>query len=240
MDRAISSFFPKVMAEKPELKEAYTGFVYYPYTVSFACTTLYSAPSLLGGYEYTPLKLQNDTTRKMVDKHNEAISVLPEMFRRNGYKATLFDVPYINYWDRSKERFYHKDISVIETGGNQQYRTKEEAAKIKKNMFYFMLFKRAMQAYKNLIYNFGKYAYFKKGSFSFQTTTKIHYDKLKKFITKLGIREKNQNTFILFVSMLTHSPLSLTPDYDFPEDNLDRNIQGGDNKMHYDVNMLLS
>ena len=81
--------------------------------VSYSPHTLYSTPSLLGGYEYIPQKMQNDTKRNIVDKHNESISVLPEIFRTNGFDVTLIDIPDINYGDPDKENIYHLAVGDV-------------------------------------------------------------------------------------------------------------------------------
>jgi hypothetical protein len=54
LDRASSSFFPYILKESPNLKEIYSGFTYYPNTVSFNGYTIIGAPPIFGGYEYNP------------------------------------------------------------------------------------------------------------------------------------------------------------------------------------------
>ena len=57
LDRGISSYVPYLFQEKPELKQQFDGFTWYPNTFSFGCTTNTGSPALLGGYEYTPEEL---------------------------------------------------------------------------------------------------------------------------------------------------------------------------------------
>ncbi len=57
LDRAVSGFVPYIFAEKPELNKSFSGFVYFPNAISYGSCTNYSTPSLFGGYEYTPLKI---------------------------------------------------------------------------------------------------------------------------------------------------------------------------------------
>ena len=94
LDRAVSGFVPQILEEKPELKEQLDGFTYYPNTVSFGCTTNFSAPSLFGGYEYTPRALDARSDEPLADKHNEAMQVLPALFDENDYEVTVVDPPY--------------------------------------------------------------------------------------------------------------------------------------------------
>ncbi|MBQ4416907.1 MAG: membrane protein insertase YidC, partial [Butyrivibrio sp.] len=53
LDRAISGYIPYIMQEKPELRKQFEGFVYYPNTLSHGSYTVFGAPALFGGYEYT-------------------------------------------------------------------------------------------------------------------------------------------------------------------------------------------
>lgn len=100
LDRAMSSFFPYIIEEIPELKEQLAGFVYYPNTVSFGSRTIQGSPSMFGGYEYTPDAINKRSTEKLVTKHNEALLVLPTLFMNAGYNVTLTDPPLSNYeWE---------------------------------------------------------------------------------------------------------------------------------------------
>ena len=245
LDRAISGFLPQIMAEKPEFKQTFTGFTYYPYTVSFAVQTLYSTPSLFGGYEYTPLKIQQDTTRSIVDKHNEAISVIPEILRNNGYNVTLYDMPYINYDNKKAKRFYHEDINII----NREHlidRRDNVVKLIKKNTFYFILFRMTPNIYKNKVYNQGMYFEKIKKDDIRNFKIKSEYKHFETFIDSLTINDKDNNYYIFFNSLITHSPAHLTKDYGFntkEETEVKEQTEVKDSKtinhvLHYNVNML--
>ena len=54
-------------------------------------------PGLIGGYEYTPVEMNKRENETLVSKHNEALKVLPVLFRNNGYEVTMCDPPYANY-----------------------------------------------------------------------------------------------------------------------------------------------
>lgn len=97
LDRAISSYFPLVMKQFPELKDQFSGFTYYPNTVSFGSGTLTGAPSLMGGYEYTPRAINVRSDESLVDKHNESMLVLPRIFDEAGFSVVVTDPPFSNY-----------------------------------------------------------------------------------------------------------------------------------------------
>ena len=97
LDRSEGLQIPYIFNEKPELKEQFDGFTYYPNTNSFGQSTLVGAPALYGGYEYTPNKLNERSDELLVDKHNEALKVMPVLFSNNGYNVTVIDPSYANY-----------------------------------------------------------------------------------------------------------------------------------------------
>ena len=94
LDRAISSYLPCILYEKPELKDVFSGFVYYPNTLSFGMHTNLGAPPIFGGYEYTPKAMNARDTESLQDKHNESLLLMPTLFSEKGYKISIFDVPY--------------------------------------------------------------------------------------------------------------------------------------------------
>ena len=219
IDKAVSGFIPYIMQEKEELPNIYSGFIYYPRTMSFSAHTIYSVPSMLGGYEYTPQKLQNDTTKKMVDKHNEALSLLPEIFRNNGYSVTVIDLPEINYGDTIKSSIFHKDIKYINLEGAVTECDKKLENLIKRNMFFFLIFRIAPKIYKNNIYSGGRYMINSRTQTVIKTdsNTPIHYKILKQFTEKFNIVDDNSNNFIIFRTLLPHSRGYMTKEYTIPE-----------------------
>jgi hypothetical protein len=97
IDGAINGFFIPILKEHPELNEAYQGFILYPNTVSFANHTLLAVPAIYGGYEYTPLEMNRNSSKPLVEKHNEALFMMPEMLKERGYNITATDPSWANY-----------------------------------------------------------------------------------------------------------------------------------------------
>lgn len=221
IDKAVSAFLPYIMQEKRELSEIYSGFMYYPRTLSFSAHTIYSTPSMLGGYEYTPQKLQKDTTKKMVEKHNESISVLPEIFRKNGYNVTIFDLPSINYGDITKPGIFHKDINYISLEGAVTTFDEKLEKLIKRNMFFFLLFRIVPKIYKDGIYSEGRYMVVDTGMpIYIRTESNIpnNYEILKQFTENFNIIDDDSNNFIIFRTLLPHSRGYMTKEYTIPKE----------------------
>lgn len=98
LDRCESSFFESIVAENPDFNRSFSGFTFYPNTISFNGHTLMGSPAVYGGYEYTPLEMNRRSDKLLKDKHNEALLVLPKLLTENAdYTATLSDLSWANY-----------------------------------------------------------------------------------------------------------------------------------------------
>ena len=97
MDRMLGAYIPYIFNERPDVASQFDGFTYYPNTVSLGKHTNFATPSLFGGYDYTPAKINARADESLVSKQNEALLVLPVLFAGNGWTVTVGDPPYANY-----------------------------------------------------------------------------------------------------------------------------------------------
>ena len=165
LDRAPGYFVPYIFEEIPELQEQFDGFTYYPNTLSFGSHTKFAAPALFGGYEYTPAAICANTSQTLVDKHNEALSVLPVLFRDNGYEVTMCDPPFAGYeWTPNLDVFtgnlYDGIASYITKGRfvniDADFSAQQNSL-WERNFFCYSLFKTCPLFLQRSIYNQGNY-----------------------------------------------------------------------------------
>jgi len=161
MDRAIGPYLPYIFSENPELYEAFDGFTYYSNTVSLGSNTNFSAPSLYGGYDYTPDELNRRDEELMVDKHDEALKVLPAIFSEAGYDCTVVNPSLAGY-------SFYSDLSIFDDLENvDAYNTLYKYSPInfgesydytiKHNLYCYSLFRCAPVALHGMLYDFGLY-----------------------------------------------------------------------------------
>jgi YidC/Oxa1 family membrane protein insertase len=167
LDRALSVFIPFIFDENPELNNVYSGFTYYPNTVSFNRYTRIGAPPLFGGYEYTPLEMNRRETVPLVAKHNESLLLMPRIFSEAGYSVTVTDPPYPNYSDKEDLSIYkpYPDVKAIVTDSrytriwlnehNMNFPT--TAVVLKRNLLMYSLLKITPLAFRQGIYLHGDY-----------------------------------------------------------------------------------
>jgi hypothetical protein len=113
LDRAVGSIIPEIFKREDELAEAYKDFTYYGNTVSFGAHTNFGSPSLFGGYDYTPLKMNERKDIKLSEKHDEALKILPMFFSERDFHISLCDLPYAGYYERPAADVF-KDIPDTE------------------------------------------------------------------------------------------------------------------------------
>lgn len=112
LDRAVNGFFPYALQDVPELQDQLKGFVWYPNVVSFSQNTLPAAPAMMGGYEYSTFKINEQSDRLLSDKHNEASLVMPKLFADAGFNVTITDPPMPNFTWKGDLRVFNENDSV--------------------------------------------------------------------------------------------------------------------------------
>ncbi len=264
LDRAIGPFIPYLMEENPTLVEQFDGFTYYPDTLAYGPFTNFAVPGLLGGYEYTPINMNLRDTERLVDKHNEALKVMPTLFSQEGYDVTLIDPSYANYQWISDLSVFDDIPNVDAYNGYGKFNDIEHRIqtinKRKRNFFLFSLMKTLPLSMQRPIYDNGQYHILY--STSSQTDTSLvspsfmgYYNVLKNMSTMTQIAEGTDNTFMFLRSNATHEPVILQePNYEpasvvdnsayYPQEG--KTITAGDSSIlldreytisHYHVNM---
>jgi len=167
LDRALGGFVKPIFDEEPALYSQFDGFTWFPNTVSFAMHTLMGVPPLWGGYEYTPKEINRRNSIPLVDKHNEALLVIPRILSSAGYQVTVTDPSMANYIMSNDTSIYEKyeNIKGINTIGrytdlwySKNFNIANAVSKnIIRNSFWFSLLKITPPFLKEIIYDDGQY-----------------------------------------------------------------------------------
>ncbi len=169
LDRAESSYFPHIVENFPELNTQLSGFTFYPNTISCNGHTFMGTPGLYGGYEYIPSEMNKRASEKLVDKHNEALLLMPRIFTEQaGYSAMVSDLSWGNYSYVSDLSFMNKypDISTNILNGRytgelkKQITTSNQVSLIKnanRNLFWVSLFREAPAVLRPVVYYKGSW-----------------------------------------------------------------------------------
>ena len=242
IDRALGPQVPYIMNEKPELVEKFDGFTYYPNTISFGGHTNMAAPALFGGYEYTPDRINQRSSEKLADKHDESLKVMPVLFGENGYQVTICDPKYAGYsWEPDLSIYDdYPDFKCYNTKGYFDYFEGQEDADTvlgridnvrERNFFFFSLTKISPLLLQDTIYDGGVYneARSAEGTVTNATvqgvsgTSKSYgynadflsaYAALQHLDDMTRIVDGDQDTFLMMTNDTTHNECLLQePDY---------------------------
>jgi YidC/Oxa1 family membrane protein insertase len=249
LDRAISGYIPYIFEENPELYNSFDGFEWYKNTISFGGYTNFGTPGLFGGYEYTPLEMQARNNIPLVEKHNQALLMLPRIFLDQGFKVTITDPSYANYsWipDLSifndypqihVENFIGKYYEEWLLSDKTEQIIKVDVAEIVKSyLIRFSFFKFVPSFLRNFAYDNGEWLTVK--SLLFPYGTLANYIALDMLPEITQISEDPFSTYSVLVNNLPHDPSFLqAPDY-IPSNNITNKGNGPfANEEHYHVNI---
>ena len=165
LDRAQGVYLPYLLNERPDLAETYDGFTYYPNTLSYGNCTIYGSAGLYGGYEYVPTEMNARTGELLVDKHDEALMVMPTMFSREGFVTDLNDPPFYRYGFSNVDLSPLEEIPNVHAHRADWMYTKTLSSEFsvvneelfRRNLFAYGLFKAAPLAIQPSIYSGGMY-----------------------------------------------------------------------------------
>lgn len=163
VDRAISAYIPYMFQERPELVSQFSGFTWYPNTLSFGMRTVIAAPALFGGYDYTPDAINSRSDVSLVQKHDEALLTMPVLFAENGYDVTVFDPPFAGYSAIPDLSIYdpYPGISAYNTElglfRDSDASDKQIMSTWKRNFFCYSLMKASPLIFQPVVYTDGTY-----------------------------------------------------------------------------------
>ncbi|SCW54738.1 membrane protein insertase, YidC/Oxa1 family, C-terminal domain-containing protein [Ruminococcaceae bacterium YRB3002] len=163
LDRAVGGFVPYLFNEDKNLANEYDGFTFYPNTISFGGFTNFGSPALYGGYEYTPENMNARADEPLVEKHNEALRVMPVLFSNNGFGVTFFNPTYANYSELADLTIFdeYEGIHAYTTDGVLNPYGESIAHQIDRvrrhHFFFYSIFKTSPVVAQESIYNGGAY-----------------------------------------------------------------------------------
>ena len=247
LDRAIGPLVPYLFQEHAELQEQFSGFTWYPNTISYGPSTNTGTPALYGGYDYVPEKLDARTDMLLKDKQNEALKIMPVNFLRAGYEVTVCDPPYANYQWIPDLSIYddYPEIRRFNTEGRISGNLEEVLARSEKiwnrNLFCYSLFRCAPVMLHSEMYDFGYY-YDSEGeqhhasmsvSVGYNDEFLNAYQVLEKLSDITEIRDSGTGCFLMMANTTTHNEALLQePAYE-PAARVDNRAYDAEHPVRY-------
>lgn len=204
LDRAMGEYVPYIFNEKPELKDKFTGFTYYANIISHGGHTIFGAPSISGGYEYTPVEINKRDQESLVQKHREASNLMPTLFKNEGFNVVT-------------GASYTEDTTVTDKES-----ASEMVAMNNRNFYFYGIFKSSPVIMQKFLYDNGDYL---SGKVLNQEITSLYtaFGVNKNFVREIKVLDtlsensaigETGNNFLYFANNATHAPCLLQlPDY---------------------------
>ena len=229
LDRAQNRFVEPIFEESPELYEIFSGFTLYKNTASFNGHTLIGAAPVFGGYEYTPESMNKRNSEKLVDKQNEALTVLPRILTEQGedFSAVVTDPAWANYsWipdlsifkDYQKIAGYNTDKKYLAAWYKEHegvFDANITSTVLKRNILWYSLFRISPLALRPAFYNDGKY-WSPNATLADVNGFLEGYSALDYLPELTDFESKTENVFINFVNNTTHEEMILQAPYYVP------------------------
>ena len=241
MDRAPGFLVPIIFDEIPELQTQFDGFTYYPNTISFGAHTKHASPAMFGGYDYTPGAICEDSDKTLGQSQNEALSVMPVLFRDEGFDVSIFDPPFAGYMTPPDLSVFdtpeYEGINAYITEGNPYISSydfcgyKEDIWN--RNFFCYALLKVSPLFLQSTVYDLGNYnmadpclvegseysipqiVYSPNYSTGVTENFMEAYDVLVNLPAITRIEEGTEDTFMYLANETSHSPMLLSePGYE--------------------------
>lgn len=243
-DRAIGPILPYVFNEIPSLNSTYDGFVYFSNTVSFGSHTNSAIPAMLGGYEYTPDKINSRTDKSLSEKHEEALLLLPRLFTEAGYDATIINPPYAGYqwypdlhvFDSLKNvKAYSIKNAYVPEEIKEKYKV-ETTVSFRHNLFCYSVFISSPVVFQKYLYDGGMYnetrrtspsnlvVQLQNGTSSSEGNVQSflwNYYAMKSLSDMTKINTGDSNNYVFFATDLTHDTQLLSEPSYIPADIVD-------------------
>lgn len=196
LDRSVSAYVPYMMQENPTLASQFSGFTYYPNTLSYGTRTLVAAPALFGGYDFTPVNTDKRTDVSLETKHNQALLTMPVLFSEAGYDVTVMDPPYAGYSQVPDLSIYdpYPEIKAYNTEFGQ-FRTSDDIQDIiqetwERNFFCYGFMKVSPLFFQPAVYSSG--IYFQPGT---STTALIQSGNIDRYAVPSALMDSFLNSY---------------------------------------------
>ena len=225
LDRAMGTYFPYILNERPELAEEFDGFTYYPNTLSFGSCTVFGGPPLFGGYDYTPAEVNKRDDELLSEKHDEAIMVMPTLFTEAGFSAVQFDPPLVHYTYGTRDYSNFDAIEGFSTyhiaGAYTEFFLNNRADRTDENLTrsfaFYSLFKAAPVVLQTTIYDEGNY-YSTLLSHASSSDFIDNYSVLTFLDDLTSIEHDGSDNYVMLHNDTTHSPQILQlPNYELSD-----------------------
>ncbi|PKP08792.1 MAG: hypothetical protein CVU09_14675, partial [Bacteroidetes bacterium HGW-Bacteroidetes-4] len=202
-------YLDKILEELPDLVPAFDGFTYYPNTLAISNYTTASSPSIMGGYRFTPDKINADTSKTVAQKIILAQEFLRDKVKLKGYEFICSDIPYSGINKNTLDSYiplWHSEWDYLKHDLNIGSSRELNYSLLWQNALFFStpLF------IKPKIYNYGEWL-FKEKQTNENTELTKHYN-FTRILRHISNTQASNSTFAFIWSNASHFPWDMIDD----------------------------
>jgi len=217
LDRGVSGYIPFLFDEKPELRQQFAGFTYYPNTISYGSNTGDGAPALYGGYDYSTENMHSHKNSSL-SPHNEALCVLPRVFGEAGYRVTVTDPAFAAPEDIDYSIFDpypYVSAYSLEQNLPTGYDLSDFVDKRERNFVFYSIFRAFPAFLQKNVYDTGGYLAADRTYFLGEDNYRYGHTVLKNLPSITELVDDGNDRYLAFTNNTAHAHVLLTlPDYD--------------------------
>lgn len=200
----------------PALKKTFSGFTFYPDTLSSGISTIYGKVPLLGGEDATPWRLNEDRTLSLEEKVNKSWSKFFRKLASHGYQIELNDNKWYSWFDPKyyssgvlTDLIVSKDEGPLITSWDNRNNYKNEVSGDPSNFLtLYGLFKISPYSLKSYLYDKGDWLKRIDRSDEVEWSHR-ELPLLDALSTQIKFTDSSKNKFKFLSTLLTHVPWKL-------------------------------
>lgn len=248
---------PVILNEKPELLNTFSGFTYYPNTISSGRYTIYGMPSIFGGYYYTLMEMNKRLNETLFSKFIESQQVLPRIISKADFNIYLSSHQNAinNTIHAIKKEYYEDDdnINVVKyqnfydyfIANNPDLILKDYKSILYHNLIRYSFFECSPLIFHKILYDMGDYLSLQTSSIkinTYQKETISNYAELYYLPESTEIIDSNTNQAVIVINNLNiYDGIFSMPDY-YPSNHpliIENNQYSKDSVYHTSITSIL-
>ncbi len=219
LDMAVGDYASYIFDESPTIKEQFSGFVFYPNTLSSGSVSAAGTFAPYGGYDYLAENIQDEENNISYQKAAESVSVLPYLFSQNGFSITMLEPP-SGYGDTSKIANLEKatldhssvDIKKINPSIYKDIWKKEnnnlnKNSTLKTTLLNFSLFRIASPSLRGGLYADGYWWKVSNISASSSFDSFLNHYSVLSYLDNVTKISEGEKSFVYFYNAAPHMPI---------------------------------
>lgn len=213
LDMFQGSYPEEIFNSNPKLKETYSGFTWFPNTLTTSYYTNSALPGIIGGWDFSPQEINKDKDKILFDKISQSYIHAIDKSKSRGFEASVVNPVYFRSALGKIEELKELGANVATNSSFRELSTsddsKSENSKSQGRLLASVgLFRAVPYLLKPRVYNKGSWFNLEESNYKYVSDNVAF---IKALSTKSNVGSKKP-TYKIFNSEITHTPFGITKD----------------------------